>query len=85
VASPSQVFYAIISRQISQPVTFSIYLKQVIEAANSISESPHDLTQEEGRIFATLYQAIFQSYAKNDAASAESHLTAAKVIAKKLR
>jgi hypothetical protein len=85
MASPSQIFHALISHQISNPVSSSIYLNQVIEAANSISESPHDLTQEEGQVFATLYQAIFQSYAKNDTASAESHLTAAKVIAKKLQ
>lgn len=85
MASSSQILYDLISHQISQPSSSSTYLNQVIEAASSISESPHDLTQEEGRIFATLYQAIFQGYAKNDTASAESHLTAAKVIAKKLQ
>ena len=46
VASPSQIFYTIIIRQISKPVALSIYFNQIIEAAKSISESPHDLTQE---------------------------------------
>jgi Ankyrin repeats (3 copies) len=84
IASHCQNFYVIAKRQISDPASLSIYADRIAEASKGIHEGPHNLTVEEGRLFATLYRAIFDDSAQKNKASAESHLTAVKIIAKTL-
>ena len=76
--------YSIVTEQIRQPDRTSNYVNHILDITKNVSENRHELTRQEGRVFALLYQAFFDARASNDTATAGAHLTAAKIIAKRL-